>query len=330
MASSRANLGPSSKTTLTLDDIDNIDRRNYIHSIGTVAVADRRYDSAKATFRRIIDEVQDDNPDAISLQEKEKLVNAVPSLRKAFVDKNNVRGREIVQELKPIFLKIKKEKVRERRLGPAASRLRAPQGEFPKLKMNGKVLHEDSVRFYVWKEAAMLIIQENTYTNAATLQMARNSVPEKIKDRLVSCCTLEDVFNMIAKTVPTRTYAIDACILDLDLDAYGMVGPDSTHDFILEKIERIQDTFRGLAALCKKFDITQRTGYTIVKSFGIAYGGTLGQQRKMVDGWLDIKTRDESNFMTVSCEIWLGDPRTGVHRQESGFSQIPEDFRAVR
>ena len=175
--------------------------------------------------------------------------------------------------------------------------------------MTGKVLHEDAQRFYVWMEAATLISEENTYTNAATLQMARNSVPEKIKDRLTSCCTLTDVFNMIAKTVPTRTYAIDTCILDLDNDAYGVVGPDATHDFILEKIDRIQDTFRGLQALCDRFDITQKTGYSIAKSFGIAYAGSHPQQRKMVDGWLEAKAHDESSFMVVSCEIWLEEIR---------------------
>ena len=57
-----------------MDDIDNIDRQNYIHTIGTVAVADRKYDSEKTTFRRIIDKVQDDNPDVISVQEKVELV----------------------------------------------------------------------------------------------------------------------------------------------------------------------------------------------------------------------------------------------------------------
>lgn len=309
MASRQANLGLLSKATLTLDDIDNIDRNNYIHSIGTVAVADRKYDSEKATFRQVIDEIQDDNPARITEPEKFKLIAAIPSLQRAFRDENPIRAKEIINEFKPIFLKIKKEKVRERLLGSAASRLRAPQGEFPPLRMTGKVLHEDAVRFYIWKEAATLIIHENTYTNAATLQMARNSVPENMKARLVSCCTPEDVFNMIAKTVPTRTYAIETCIQDLDADAYGMVSPSASHDFILEKIDRIQDTFRGLQALCKQFDITQRTGYTIAKSFGVAYGGTFSQQRSMVDQWLRLKMENESNFLRVSCEMWLEEIR---------------------
>ena len=50
MASSQVTSGNVSKATLTLDDIDNIDRQNYIHTIGTIAVADRKYDSEKTTF----------------------------------------------------------------------------------------------------------------------------------------------------------------------------------------------------------------------------------------------------------------------------------------
>ena len=117
MASSQVTSGNVSKATLTLDDIDNIDRQNYIHTIGTVAVADRKYDSEKTTFRRIIDKVQDDNPDVISVQEKVELVKEIPSLRNALRDDDHTRGKEILTEFKPIFLKIKKERVRERRPG---------------------------------------------------------------------------------------------------------------------------------------------------------------------------------------------------------------------
>ena len=291
-------------TPLTIDDIDNFDRGENILRNREAVAANRKYSQSLAIFKEIAKSHYGTSPSVVTGSEKLALLIKEPHLKYAVLKRNFSLVDSTYYELEPVYLKVKKEVTRDTGLGNTAARLRAPPGKFPQLLLKGDT-PEDALIYHKWKAASIRTKDENSYTNAALLQMARDAVPDRFQERLVNCYSLQDVFAAMDRTVPTRTYAIKKMVHELEHGAFGKLLSHHGADKALEKIDKVVTTLHGLLCVEPRFDLTASVCTGLVHSFGTKYAGSIEAQRNLVDGWVTAKAKDKGKFIVNEVTTWL-------------------------
>ena len=309
-------LEPDAIEPIGIDDIDNEDRHTYMRQNVNDSALKRKYAKQMALFKEIARRSTSTDPTIMTADEKGILCTSEPHILAA-QDRDDLEDiTRLTQEILPLFLSIKKAHLKEKQHGPSTSRLRAPQGKFPRLRLKGGSA-EDSLNYYVWKTAALQTADDNTYSNAALLQMARDAIePERLRDRLTVCQSLDDVFRTIERTIPTRTHAIEKLLTGLENGAYGPVTLRYKPHDVIEKIEKIDHVISGLQCIEPRLDITQKTAHCVLHSFGLMYGGSARSQQEQVDKWLSAKMADKSQYIILALQQWLEDVRGQAYSQK--------------
>ena len=315
-----------------IDDIDNQDRFQYLQLAVEETALRRKYANELPLFKKVVKASGSMDPNIMTPDEKAAVLGASGHLRGPRLDLNGPEIMRIFNEMLPLFLNIKAIHVRELAQGATTSRLRAPQGKFPILKLKGNTAH-DALIYYVWKAAAVATAEDNTYSNAALLQMARDAIQsDRLKDRLVVCQSLDEVFTTLERSIPTRLHAIESLLDELETGAYGIITSRNDTQDVITKIDKIHDVIHGLRCIEPRLDITQRIAHGVLNSFGILYAGDISQRQQRVDGWLQEKMRDPSKFIITALEGWVENLRGNAYNlrdmnEKMGRRNKPEDRR---
>ena len=112
----------------TLDGVDFFDRGINITRRRDTTATSRKYGQSLAILRGIAQQYLGTRADVVTDEEKTALMHMIPQLSDAVERQQFAEVRDNLRELEPFYLAIKEEQIREAKLGPTASRLRAPSG----------------------------------------------------------------------------------------------------------------------------------------------------------------------------------------------------------